>query len=298
MVTMGTRDRKGPAIGVRAAVLASTVVLTTLLGAMPTTAGAAPGGPAVVTSAVGAGRPAPDLGRPAPDVGGAATNHGSNRSTSNSLDWAGYAVTGPPVTSVAGSWTQPTATCPGTKLEESAFWVGIDGFNSTDPTVQQIGTDADCAKGTKRHPGVAAYYAWYEMYPGPLVVLSETVNPGDALSGSVTVSGTSYVLSLTDAGHWSFTTTQTSATALNASAEWIAEAPTEVVNGKTKVLSLTPFGSVTFSGASVNGLPVNGAGLVDNQITMTKNKKGTIVEASTSPLNVSGTGFTVTWLLI
>jgi len=39
---------------------------------------------------------------------------------------------------------------------------------------------------------------------------------------------------------------------------------------------LADFGSVAFSGATANGLPVNPAGLVDTQITMTKNKKGTV----------------------
>ena len=83
-----------------------------------------------------------------------------------SLDWAGYAVTGAVVTTVSGSWVQPAATCPGTKATESAFWVGIDGFAATDPTVQQIGTDSDCIKGSKKKPGGPSYYAWYEMYPG------------------------------------------------------------------------------------------------------------------------------------
>jgi hypothetical protein len=292
MVSMGTGDRGRPAGRTRAAVLASTAVLVAVIGAVPTIAWAAPVRSEAASVLSGGGRPAPDMA-------GDTAVHGMHRSTSNSLDWAGYAVTGTPVTSVAGSWVQPTATCPGTKLEQSAFWVGIDGFASTDPTVQQIGTDADCAKGSKKHPGGPVYYAWYEMFPGPLVVLSLATYPvdqGDDLSANITASGGTYVLTLVDAGHWTFSTTQVSATALNASAEWIAEAPTSVVNGKTKVVPLTQFGSVTFNGATVNGLPVNGSGLVTNQITMTKNKKGTIVEAAPSALSTAGTSFTITWL--
>ena len=68
-----------------------------------------------------------------------------------------------------GSWTQPAATCTGTKASQSAFWVGIDGYASSDPTVQQIGTDADCTKGTTKVPSVAVYYAWYELFPDSLV---------------------------------------------------------------------------------------------------------------------------------
>jgi hypothetical protein len=292
MVTMGMGDRGRSVNRTRVAVLASTAVVIALLGAAPTTAGAAPVR-SEVASVTAAG------GRPAPDVGGNTINRGTHRSTSNSFDWAGYAVTGTPVTNVSGSWVQPAATCPGNKLEQAAFWVGIDGFSSTDPTVQQIGTDSDCVKGTRKHPGPPIYYAWFEMFPGPLVVLDQAtnpVNPGDLLSASVTVSGTSYVLDLVDAGHWSFTTTQTSSTALNASAEWVAEAPTAFVNGKSKILPLSPFGSVTFSAASVNGLPISGAGLVSNQITMSRNRKGTKVKAATSLLNLPGTAFTITWV--
>ena len=48
--------------------------------------------------------------------------------------------------------------------------------------------------------------------------------------------------------------------------------------------------------ATVNGLAVDGTGLTDHLITMTKNKKGTIVKASTSALDVTGHAFGVTWV--
>ena len=57
---------------------------------------------------------------------------------------------------------------------------------------------------------------------------------------------------------------------------------------------LTDFGSVAFSGATADG-GRRLRGLTEHQITMTKNKKGTIVKASTSAL-VGGAGFTVTWV--
>ena len=239
-------------------------------------------------------------GVPTPFVGISHAPHGG-RATSNSLDWAGFAATGPTVTSVSGSWVQPTVTCPVKKLQQSAFWVGIDGFDSTDPTVQQIGTDADCIKKVKKVPGGPVHYAWYEMYPAGLMVLDPAtypVHPGDALTGSVTLVGSSYVLALTDAGHWTFTTTQPAGTPtpLNASAEWITEAPISCTTSSCKPLPLADFGSVAFTGATVNGLPVNGTGLTSHQITMTKNKKGTIVKASTSALDVTGHAFSVDWL--
>ena len=249
---------------------------------------------------------APSSGQRAPDLGGTVVSHGKARSASNSLDWAGFAATGSTVTSVAGSWTQPSVVCPGNKLTQSAFWVGIDGFASNDPTVQQIGTDADCAKGTKKAPGGPLYYAWFEMYPAGLVVLDPAnypVHPGDVLSASVSGTGTNYTLSISDAGsgasHWSYLATQVASTpTLGASAEWIAEAPTSCSNGRCKPLPLADFGSVSFRGATVNGLPVAMSGLSASKITMTKNKKGTVVKASTSLLDASGGGFTVNWLSI
>ena len=240
------------------------------------------------------GQRAPDLG------GGSVVRHGLWNS--NSLDWAGYAATGPAITSVAGSWTQPAATCPGNKVEQSAFWVGIDGFTTDSPTVEQIGTDADCTKGTHKNPGGPIYYAWFEMYPLPIVVLDPVlypVTPGNVLTASVTVTGAGYVLAIADAGRWTFSTTQVPTRAtLNSSAEWITEAPLNCKNGKCKPIALANFSVAAFTGATVNSMAVNGPGLTVNQITMTKNKKGTIVKASTSALDPTGHGFTVHWLAI
>ena len=83
---------------------------------------------------------------------------------------------------------------------------------------------------------------------------------------------------------------------LGAWAEWIAEAPIACSNGLCKPLPLADFGSVAFSGAAVNGVPVGTSGLAASKITMTKNKKGTIVKAATSALDSTGGGFTVNWL--
>ena len=221
------------------------------------------------------------------------------KAPANSLDWAGYAVTGTSLTSAVGSWTQPTASCSGTKASQSAFWVGVDGYASTDPTVQQIGTDADCTKGTKKVPGGASYYAWYELYPDAIVTLDTVAHPvyaGDNLSATVTGSGSTYTLTLTDFGRWTFSTVQVTPIApMATSAEWIAEAPSSCKGTKCKAVALTDFGSVTFSGVSADSLPVDPTSPSDHQITMTKNKKGTIVEATPSSLS-GGSGFTVTWV--
>jgi hypothetical protein len=256
-------------------------------------------------TAFGATRPATPSGLtsgPAPTVDTSTlapgTPVGMARGLSDSLDWAGYAVTGAIFSSVSGSWTQPTATCHG-KVSQSAFWVGIDGYLSTDPSVQQIGTDADCVKRVKKNPGGPSYYAWYELYPDGIVVLptaSYPVAPADVLTGGVTELGSSITLSIVDTGKWTFSTVQAAPEIpLDQSAEWITEAPTACVSKKCRAVDLTDFGSATFTRANAGGQPVDAAAYDDHQIMMTKNDKGTVLKASTSGLS-GGEDFTVTWV--
>jgi hypothetical protein len=293
---MGTMNRGSRPTGRRWLAVACGL-LTSMVPVGTAVAGAA------ATATVAAAPPRTPVaggGLPAPFVGTSYAPR-SGRAVSNSLDWAGFAVTGPTVASVSGSWIQPAVTCPAKKLQQSAFWVGIDGFSSSDPTVQQVGTDADCTKKVKKVPSAPVHYAWFEMYPAPLVVLDPAtypVTPGDLLTASVTVSGADYVLAIADAGHWSYSTTQPggSPAPLNSSAEWITEAPTTCGTTRCKPVPLANFGAVAFTGAKVNGLPVTTTGFTDHLITMTKNKKGTIIKAATSALDPTGHDFGVTWV--
>src|SRR5262249_43134748 len=93
-----------------------------------------------------------------------------------STNWSGYAVVAGhgAINAGCGSWTVPVAQGQG----YSATWVGIDGYNSR--SVQQIGTESDMVNGK------ASYYAWYEMYPNPTVPITTPIQPGDAISASVT----------------------------------------------------------------------------------------------------------------
>jgi hypothetical protein len=228
-----------------------------------------------------------------------AANGKTSGGTQTSLDWAGYAVTGTTFTNVSGAWTQPSATCTGKKVEQAAFWVGTDGYSESDPTVQQVGTDSDCTKGKGNVKGGPSYYAWYQMYPASDVVLSPSfypVAPGDAISASVALSGSDYVLHVADGTRWTFTTTQAPSTRpLNSSAEWIAEAPSSCSKSTCKVLPLPNFGSLGFSKASANGEAISAPAFTHYQINMTlKNPKK--LKAQTSALTGSGSGFTVSWL--
>jgi hypothetical protein len=165
----------------------------------------------------------------------ATPKHKFGRGTST--NWSGYAVGGSNATQVAGVWTQPSVAdnCASAANSWSSPWVGIDGDTSN--TVEQIGTDSDCQSGRP------VYYAWYEMYPKSLVVISSiTVTPGHSYQGSVTYSSGIFTLTLQDLKTGAVFSTNQSRKASRSSVEWIMEGPSSG--------SLTDFGSVSFSGAS------------------------------------------------
>lgn len=205
------------------------------------------------------------------------------------LNWSGYASYSDSTqfTNVQGGWTQPTATCAKKQSTYASFWVGIDGYNSS--TVEQIGTDADCSRGT------AVYYAWYEMYPAPPINLSTQtfpVSPGDAISASVDETTGKLTISNTTR-NWTYSTTQDFAGFDLSSAEWVAEAPSLCSPGGCHIAPLTNFGTVTFTGASANGRAIDYGGWSNDPMTMVTNN-GRTVKAQPSSLT-NGRSFTVTW---
>jgi hypothetical protein len=195
---------------------------------------------------------------------------------STSSNWAGYSATGGTFTSVSSSWVQPAASCNST-TSYSAFWIGIDGDGSD--SVEQTGSEVDCVGGSPE------YYAWYEMYPAYPVNYSNVVKPGDHFTSTVSVSGTTFTLKLSDTTQgWTKTTTKSSSTAQDASAEIIAEAPSS-----DTVLPLADFGTVNFTGSTANGEPIGD--FSPDQINMAS---GSTTKATTSALS-SGENFSVTW---
>lgn len=230
-----------------------------------------------------------------------ATSPNGKGGSLTSVNWAGYVDTGPTFSSVSGAWVQPTASCPQNQVQQAAFWVGIGGFARGDPDIEQVGTDSDCTKGKGKRAGGPSYYAWYQMYPDSLVVLPTTsypVAPDESIEASVTViAANDFRLSITDAGHWTFTTDRSQASQpADASAEWITEAPSSCTNGgKCKVLPLADFGAVGYAGAAANGEAISGSGLTYQPITMTS-KNGKQVKASTSSLGSGGSSFSVSWV--
>lgn len=189
---------------------------------------------------------------------------------------SGYVAHTRTYSSVSASWTEPAGTChPGTQYSD--FWAGLDGYN--DGTVEQTGTDVDCVGGSAR------YYGWYEMYPRGRVNFSNTVRPGDHLTASVRYDGGGeFTLKLSDRTRgWTRAENKTLSSARRLSAEVIVEDPAAGV-------PLANFGTVTFTGARIDGSPLANQGPT----------KVTMVSGSTRRDSVSaisgGTKFSVRWL--
>ncbi|WP_033292161.1 G1 family glutamic endopeptidase [Amycolatopsis jejuensis] len=177
--------------------------------------------------------------------------HGQHYSGGN---WGGYVSFGSFTTATA-SWTEPSVTC-NSSNDLFAPWVGIDGDGSS--TVEQTGVATDCSSGSPE------YQAWYEMYPAAPVYYSSSEAPvqaGDHLTATVTRSGSSYRLDLTDTTQgWTKTTTQ-SLNAQHSSAEAIIESPTDSypsINGGVS------FDGVTFDGRNLADTGPQGLDADDN----------------------------------
>jgi Peptidase A4 family len=203
---------------------------------------------------------------------------------SNSLNWSGYASFNSTFTDAKGSWKQPAATCNG-KSTYSSFWVGLEGYKSN--TVEQLGTEADCSKGTP------VYYAWWELFPGPSHLINFfTVTPGVTYTAEVQSDGNDVTLSLSGGGNIPENLTLGQGAASLSSAEWIAEAPSMCAQS-CRELPLTNFGTVDFSNASANGSAINGSTWSFDPLTMVSGN-GT-VKAAPSTLDPTGSSFSVTW---
>jgi hypothetical protein len=168
--------------------------------------------------------------------------------TMTNKTWDGYEVNyGQRYTSVSANWTEPQYPPVAAVLHSglAAFWVGLGGINSH---LQQIGTAVGYGVPLKNGKQTSAYYAWYETVPdnpNHPALINKPVMPGDKFSASVTYSGNSYTLKLTDITRgWTFTQVihQKYDTA---SAEVVMESPSSAWPP-----GLSP---VTFSGIKVNG---------------------------------------------
>lgn len=240
-------------------------------------------------------------GGPMERAGSGARSGHSSASSSDSINWSGYAVTGSPGTfsGASASWTEPTATCSGSSSsghhgrggggssadQYAAFWVGLDGYSND--TVEQTGTDSDCDGTTPE------YYGWYEMYPASPVYFTNTVEPGDDMSASVTFSGTdTYTLVLTDSTQdWTQTITKTESGLARESAEVITEAP----SSSSGVLPLADFGTVDYTAATDVKSSTSSSMGTQSPINITMVDSSGADKDSTSSISAAG-AFSNTWI--
>jgi hypothetical protein len=165
-----------------------------------------------------------------------------------SQNWAGYVASTSSSTfsRVSGSWVQPSATASAGD-GYSAFWVGLGGAGqSQSQSLEQVGTQADVVGGQ------TVYYAWYELLPSAPVKLSLAIHPGDHIAASVSVSGSSVTVSLSDeTTSSSYSKTLQMSSPDTSSAEWVAEAPSTADRvGNFQPLPLADFGKVNFTSAA------------------------------------------------
>jgi len=235
-----------------------------------------------------------------------------------SSNWAGYAFTGVgstanvasaamSFTDVTGTWVQPTATCTPGQSTSAAIWVGLGGYTVGSNSLEQTGTSADCS-----NTGKATYYAWYELVPATSVTLKLKIGAGDTITSTVLVNGTDVLVQVKNrTRHTTFTKHLKMAAPDLASAEWIAEAPSEcTVTGFCRTVPLTNFGTITFSRTYAlgngQGGTLTGPGWESTPIQLVPRARRFFgdVNASASstagamPANptADGSGFTVNWI--
>jgi Peptidase A4 family len=207
----------------------------------------------------------------------------------DSFNWSGYAdvsTSANTFTKVSGHWKTPRVKC--TKEDElTSEWVGIDGYSNG--TVEQDGTLSWCFESHQ------TYFTWYEMYPAGTVEIGNSLRPGDKIAASVTRTGTSYKLAVTDSTHPanSFSRTATCGTCQNESVEWIAERPAFSIG----IAPLADYGSWTLSNASqtagtktgvISGYPTY------HQINMVDATSSYTLSVA-SGLSKAGNAFTTHW---
>jgi hypothetical protein len=218
-------------------------------------------------------------------------NAASATTTADSYNWSGYADTSTTdqfFSKVQSSWTVTPVTCtPEDRIV--AAWVGLDGLSNT--TVEQVGVSAQCYEGS------AVYFSWWDMFPSGTVTVGTTVQPGDKITASVTRTGTSYALALTDAttsgNNVHIMKTCALTTCTDTSAEVIVERPGFATTG---IAPLAQFNPMSFTGTTVTGGGTAGSisSFTDEAIEILDSTSAYTLN-TTGALNPAGKGFSDTW---
>ncbi|HEY2442051.1 MAG TPA: G1 family glutamic endopeptidase [Streptosporangiaceae bacterium] len=166
-------------------------------------------------------------------------------SITTNTHWSGYDATTGVYTAVSASWTQPSVNC--AQGGDVVFWTGLGGGTASSNSLQQNGTFVQC-EGSR-----AVYSAWWETWPcNAITQYGGTVKPGDKITATTdNLGGNKYKLMVTDSTEgWSVAPTKTGCNGgTTATAEVITETPS--VGGG--LADLPNFGTVTYTGATING---------------------------------------------
>lgn len=182
-----------------------------------------------------------------------------------STNWSGAVIETPPAgqtfTTVTGTFNIPTPKGTGA----ASAWVGIDG-DTAQNSILQSGVDFTVSGGK------VSYQAWFEWFPNFAIDFSNfpisagqsitvTVHSTSKTTGTVVLTNVSTGKSITQ----SVSAPSSSAALAGQNAEWIVE---DFEEGNSLV-TLTNFGSVTFTGASAStssqSVGVTGATVIDMQ---------------------------------
>ncbi len=212
----------------------------------------------------------------------------------SSTYYGGYGAQRPnaDVSHVEATWVQPTVSCSGSARSDLAIWVGID--DNGHRYLEQIGTAAHCPAGSE--PPV--YFAWYEMFPSPVVPVAVPVHPGDRFSAAVTKRGTVWTLAVRNQSTGDRFTIDRKRNSKGLQALWVVEAPSSQASGAgLHVLPLARFGRATLTGAMaiVGGV----RGDIDDprwaHYRFVMRTSGGGLKATVGDLTAGGTSFSVTW---
>jgi hypothetical protein len=175
--------------------------------------------------------------------------------SSDSTNWAGYAVHRPGTSfrQIGAVWTEPAAACRPGHRAFSSYWIGLGGYSTSSPALEQAGTEVDCTAA-----GHVQSFAWYEVVPAGSVRVRLKVPPGDLIQGTVAVTGRRVRFVLQDLTRQTkFSKVLQARVADVSSAEWIVEAPSQCIgHGRCYTLPLANFGLAAFDDALVQ--PVAG----------------------------------------